>query len=180
MLSIKVEETDLFNELTEEFIYVKPITLNLEHSLISLQKWEAKWKKPFLSTKRTAEEMLDYVKCMTMNPSVDENVYLALTSSQIDSIADYINDEKTATTFYSSEKHKGNKREIITAEIIYYDMIALNIPPEYRKWHLNQLLTLIHVCSIKSDPNNKMSKTQTAIQNSKLNKMRRKALNSKG
>lgn len=180
MLPIEIKEQSLFDEESLTFIDIKGQTLNLEHSLISLQKWESKWKKPFLHTKdKTPEEMLDYIKCMTLNNNVDDNVYLALNTTQINKIAEYINDEKTATVIYSTKKNK-NKQEIITAEVIYYDMIALNIPPEYRKWHLNQLLTLIQVCSIKSDTNNKMSKAQTLKDNARLNAMRRARLGSKG
>jgi len=183
MLPIKIKETELFDEKNSSFIKIKEQVLHLEHSLISLQKWESKWKKPFLSTmkNRTEEEALDYIKCMTINPNViDENVYKALTANDLKEISRYINDPFTATTFSDGGQNPSEKKEIITAEIIYYDMIAMNIPQEYRKWHLNQLLTLIQVCSIKSQTPKKMSKNQIARENAARNAARRKALNSKG
>lgn len=183
MLPITVKETELFDEEKEEFLpLVKETTLHLEHSLISLQKWEAIWKKPFLEkTNKTNEEMLSYVECMTLNSqNVDPLVYKALTPKQLDEIFKYVAEDRTATKVYDSRKSKSQKQSTITAEIIYYDMIALQIPPEYRKWHLSQLLALIQVCNTKNDPDNKMSKSQILKQNAELNAMRRKALNSKG
>lgn len=182
MLSIKIPETELFFEDSKTFHTVKEQVLNLEHSLISLQKWESKWKKSFLATKdKTDEEALDYVKCMTINSNaIDPYVYEAITMAQMIEIGKYINDPYTATTFSNNGNKSPGQKEIVTAEIIYYDMIALNIPQEYRKWHLNQLLTLIQVCSIKNKPQEKMSRSQLIARNKSLNAARRQALNSKG
>jgi hypothetical protein len=154
--------------------------LQLEHSLVSLSKWESKWNKPFLSKDfKTHEETLDYIKCMTINQNIDPDVYNGLTSEHITMINNYIESPMTATTFSDSKQNKSN-REIITSELIYYWMIALNIPFECQKWHLNRLLTLIRVCNIKNAPPKKMSKRATASQYAALNAARRKQMNTKG
>lgn len=172
-----------FDEEKNEFIYTtvsKEQTLQLEHSLISLSKWESKWCKPFFSKQeKTDEEILDYIKCMTLTPNVKPDVYSRLTESNIDQINRYIYAPMTATTF-SKDKTKSGSREIVTAELIYYWMISLNIPFECKKWHLNQLLTLIKVCNIKNAPPKKMGKRATINQYAQLNAVRRRQHNSKG
>lgn len=181
MLTIHVPEGRFFNDKTNEFIYTKPVDLQLEHSLISLSKWEAKWKKPFLDNKdKTPEEMLDYIRCMTLTKNVDPKIYEILSKEALISIRDYIQDPMTATWFSDDKKNRRPNREIITAEIIYYWMIAQNIPPEYQKWHINRLLTLIRVCSIKNAPPKKMSKKDIMRQNRQLNAARRKSLHTRG
>ena len=177
MLTLVVPETELFDEVRNEFIFVKEQKLTLEHSLLSLSKWESKWHKPFLSKKeKTREETLDYLRCMTIN-SVDEEVYACLTPKMIERVDAYIGDSMTATTF--SDK-KRPSHETITAELIYYWMVALNIPFECQKWHLNRLLTLVEVCSIKNQHPKKMSPRAIMQRNAALNASRRKALHSKG
>ncbi len=169
-----------WDEVNEIFIYPKGQTLQLEHSLVSLSKWESKWCKPFLSKKeKSFEENLDYVKCMTLTQNVDPEVYSYLTSSNIDVINQYIDAPMTATTFREEKTGKSN-REQVTAEIIYYWMIALNIPFECQKWHLNRLLTLIRVCDIKNSPPKKMSRREIFKRNSALNAARKKQLNTRG
>lgn len=183
MLEIIIpEKNDLWDESKGEFITIKGARLQLEHSLISLRKWESKWHKSFLSTKeKTYEEILDYIRCMTLNSNVDQNVYMLLSQKDIKSVIDYINDPYTATWFSDKSNMPGSgKREIVTAEIIYYWMISLNVPSEYQKWHLNQLLTLIKVISIKNSPKKKMSRKDQASQTAALNKARRAKYNSKG
>ena len=185
MLQITLPDTDKFNEETMEFVTFKGQTLTLEHSLISLAKWESKWHVPFLSKReKTEAETIDYIRCMTLTPNVDPNVYKGINNDIIDQVNEYIKDPMTATWF-SEENEKEKKKskssnEQVTAELIYYWMITLNIPPEYQKWHLNRLLTLIKVCNIKNAPPKKMSKRDTLARNAKLNKMRREALGSKG
>lgn len=182
MLRIVVPACEFYDESTEEFIEVKEQTLLMEHSLISISKWEAKWKKPYLSPdKKTVPEIYDYFRCMTVNPNqVDPRVYQMLTKQNMDDIARYIDDPMTATTITQYESSHG-KREIITSEVIYYYMIAQNIPVEFEKWHINRLLTLIKVCAIKNDPKpKKMSKAAIAKQNRALNAARRKRLGTRG
>lgn len=179
MLQITIPSTRVWNEKTEEFMFVKGQTLRLEHSLVSLSKWESKWCKPFLSKdEKTVEETLDYIKCMTLDQNVDSNVYFCLTEENIKQINDYISAPMTATTF--SNNKKGASREQITSELVYYWMIALNIPFECQKWHLNRLLTLIRVCEIKSQPPKKMSRSELVSRNAALNEERKRKLNTTG
>lgn len=169
-----------WDDANQIFIYPKEQTLQLEHSLVSLSKWESKWCKPFLTKQgKTIEETLDYVRCMTLTPNVNPDVYNYLTISCIDQINKYIDAPMTATTF-SEDRTVRHNRELVTAEIIYYWMIALNIPFECQKWHLNRLLTLIRVCNIKNAPPKKMGKRELMRRNSSLNTSRRKRYNSKG
>lgn len=167
----------------EEFITkpgVKEQTLQLEHSLVSLAKWESKWCKPFLSAKNmTEEETVDYIRCMTITQNVPPEVYMDMPNSVFEAVSAYINHPMTATTFSENGKGRGN-REVVTAEIIYHWMIALQIPPEYQKWHLNRLLTLIRVCNIKNSPPKKMGKKATMSRNAALNAARRKQMNTSG
>lgn len=180
MLQITVPEQELFNEETGEFTYTKPHTLQLEHSLISVSKWEMKWKKSYLNTKnQTPEETIDYIRCMTITQNVDPMVYQCLSAENIKEISEYINDPMTATTISNKSKGSGNSK-IITSEIIYYDMISLGIPFECQKWHLNRLLTLISVCASKNQPPKKMSKSELLSRNHALNEARKKRLNTHG
>lgn len=180
MLYITVPGWDLWDETKEEFISGKPRTLQLEHSLVSLSKWESKWHKPFLLTNnKTSGEILDYVKCMTLTQNVDPETYNHLTSDNIAAINRYIEDTMTATTF-SEEKQGKAGREVVTAELIYYQMIALNIPFECQKWHLNRLITLIRVCNAKNRPPKRRSARALMRRNAALNAKRRKELNTKG
>lgn len=180
MLSLTIPETEYFDEREGLFISVASQTILLEHSLMSLAAWESKWHKPFFSKeKKTREEELDYIKCMTITKNVNPLVYRGLVNTHFSKIRDYIDDPMTATTFVKNLNTKPN-RNVITAEIIYYWMIALNIPFECQRWHLNRLMTLIKVCDIKSSPSKKMSKKDIYAQNRALNAARRQKLNTKG
>lgn len=178
MLKIHVDATKLFDEDTETFIDIKECNLRLEHSLISLRKWEQKYHKPFLTEDaKTEEESLYYYECMCLDSNVDPNIFKGLSSRNIKDIWAYIEDSSTATWFSTRQKKDGvkPKKEVITAEIIYYWMIELNIPPEYEKWHLNQLMTLIRVINIKQaakTKNGKMSKRETLDYYNRLNRSR--------
>lgn len=180
MLEIIIPKTELWDENKQEFINSDEQVLRLEHSLVSLSKWESKWNKPFLDrNEKTGEETIDYIKCMTLTQNVDPNIYNLLTKENIMQINNYISAPMTATTIREDPNKKGG-REIITSEIIYYWMISLNIPFECQKWHLNRLLTLIKVCSIKQQPAKKMSKRDIMSRNASLNAARRKQLNTRG
>ena len=180
MLKITVPASEQFNDKTQEFIYTKEQTLELEHSLISLSKWESKWCKSFLSkNEKTYEETIDYIRCMTLTSNVDPNVYTCLTAENISQVNDYIGAPMTAT-YFSEDRTAKPSREVVTAELIYYWMIALNIPFECQKWHLNRLLTLIRVCNIKNQPPKKMSRREIMSRNAALNAARRKQFNTKG
>lgn len=180
MLEIYIPPTELWDESKLEFIILKGQTLKLEHSLVSLSKWESKWHKPFLTKQaKTTEETIDYIKCMTLTQNVDPAIYNSITNDIFMEVNRYIENPMTATTFYNDHS-KGGGKETITAELIYYWMIALNIPFECQKWHLNRLLTLIRVCNIKNQPPKKMSKRDMLSRNAALNAARRKQLNTKG
>ena len=180
MLRITVPAVELWDEARQEFIQTKEQTLQLEHSLVSLSKWESRWCKPFLSKdEKTTEQVLDYIRCMTITQNVNPDVYYRLSNDNIQQINAYIDAPMTATTFREDKTGKRG-REIITSEIIYYWMIAYNIPPEYQKWHLNRLLKLIRVCDIKNQPPKKRSKRDIMATNAALNAARRKQLGTRG
>lgn len=185
MLTIIIPGFEMYDSAKNEFVSVKTQTLNLEHSLYSISKWEAKWKKAFIGDEvKTPEEVRDYIRCMTINKNVDPNIYLNIPSSELTKIKDYIEDPMTATTISENDEDKVKskaKRKKITSEEIYWQMTALNIPFECDKWHFNRLQILIRVCSIKNNPNaKKMSQGQIAKSNHALNAARRKASHSKG
>ena len=180
MLRITIPAVEQWDERKQEFVTTKEQTLQLEHSLVSLSKWESKWCKAFLTKQeKTFEETLDYIKCMTITQNVDPEVYKYLTNGNIDEVNRYIEAPMTAT-YFSEDKNGKTSREQITAELIYYWMISLNIPFECQKWHLNRLLTLIKVCNIKNTPPKKRSKKEIMSRNAALNAARRKQLNTKG
>lgn len=180
MLQITVKGAELFDERTNRFISVKGATLQLEHSLVSLSKWESKWKVHYLNNDKLTPEMsIDYVRCMTTTQHVDPRIYEYLTEEDLKRIRDYIDDPMTATTF----KNKGRtpNRQVVTAEIIYYWMVSLQIPFDpCQKWHLNRLLTLIRVCDEKNSPKKKMSKREAMNQQKSLNAARRAKYHTSG
>lgn len=181
MLEITIPPTEGWDEINSVFTTVtKEQTLILEHSLISISLWEAKWEKPFLMNESiTDEESLDYIKCMTINKNVNPEIYDNLTHENLKEIFDYIHAPMTATTFSNLEQ-RSFSREIITNELIYCWMVSLGIPVEFEKWHINRLLTLIRVCNVKNSPEKKMSKKDVTRMYSELNTSRRKKYNSKG
>lgn len=181
MLSITIPAVEMWDESKQEFVGLeKEQTLQLEHSLVSLSKWESKWCKAFLTKKeKTREEMIDYVRCMTITQNVNPDVYNYLTNENIMQINEYIEAPMTATTISEDKKAKGS-REVVTSELIYYWMIALNIPFECQKWHLNRLITLVKVCNIKNQPPKKSSKKDLLSRNAALNAARRKQFNTTG
>lgn len=181
MLQLVVPLTpERWDEEKEEFVEAKTTVLQLEHSLISLSKWEAKWCKAFLSQKELTDvEILDYIKCMTITPNVKQEVYDRLTRENIEEIVEYIKAPMTATTIRENKKSKVDN-EIVTSELIYHWMIELQIPFECQKWHLNRLVTLIKVRGVKTAPPKKMSKSEIMRNNASLNAARRAKLHSRG
>ena len=184
MLKIYVPPSEWFNQQTNEFVTMKGGMLKLEHSLLSISEWESKWKKPFLLTDpeehHTNEEMIDYVRCMTLNKDVDESIYLRLNQNVVNQIEAYINDPHTATVFSKTHDKPNSRTEFTTSELIYYWMVELGIPFECQKWHLNRLLTLIRIISIKRDSkNNKMSNKDILKSYASTNARRRAAAKAK-
>lgn len=181
MLKITVPEAEFWDEINEEFIYKKEQTLQLEHSLVSLSKWEGKWNKAFLGKQeKTDEEILDYVRCMTLTQNVDPEVYTRLSVENYAAINAYIEAPMTATRFYD-DKQTGKNKDVVTSELIYYWMISYNIPVDIcQKWHLNRLLTLIRVCNVKNSPPKKKSKREMWSRHAAMNAANRKRFGSKG
>lgn len=172
MLTLEVAGQEFFNEETSEIKVLKPTRLQLEHSLVSVSKWESKWEIPFLGKgEKTDEQVRDYIRCMTITQNVDPSVYFALTPEDISKVDRYINKKMTATWFSKEEERRGQQKTV-TSEVIYYWMITLGIPVEFQKWHLNRLLTLIKVVSIENSPKKKMSNRALANRNTRLNAQR--------
>ncbi len=183
MLEITIPGHEMWDAEKEEFIpTTKPETLQLEHSLISLSKWESKWEKPFLGGGLSNyEETIDYIRCMTISKVNDPSIYYRIPVSEIKKVEEYIHAPMTATWFSDDKTKKvSGKKEVVTAEILYYDMIALGIPFECQKWHLNRLITLIRVCQKKQEKPEKRSKREIMESNKELNARRRAAMHSKG
>lgn len=179
-LRIVIPAAEQFNYDTNEFLETKEQVLQLEHSLVSISKWEAIYHKPFLSQKpKTTAETIDYIRCMTLTQNVDPNVYTAITQDIIDRVTTYINASMTATTF-SNEEGQGGRFKVITSELIYYWMIKNSIPFECQKWHLDRLLTLIHVCNVENSPKKKMSSQEILRQNHALNEARKAKFKTRG
>lgn len=180
MLQITIPAIEYWDEGKQEFVVEKEQHLQLEHSLVSLSKWESKWNKAFLTKRdKTFEEILDYIKCMTITQNVSPKAYDGITDANIDEVRNYIDAPMTAT-YFTDDRTSRNGREIITSELIYYWMISLNIPFECQKWHLNRLLTLIRVCNIKNQPPKKRSQKDIVKQNAALNAARKKQLHTTG
>lgn len=179
MLELTVPENEFYFPAENRFIAVPETTLTLEHSLISLAKWEAKWHVPYLNAKkRTPEQELDYIKCMHIGSIKNDYVFSSLTNDNIKQIRSYIDNPMTATTF--PKKQRSVSKEVVTAEVLYGRMFANNIPMECQKWHLNRLLTLIRLCDLKNSPRSKMSKRETAAYYAEQNALRRAKYNTKG
>lgn len=180
MLELTIPESEFYDSKSNKFITSPECKVSLEHSLISIAKWEAKWHEPYLGPqKKTYKQEQDYIRCMLLAPLKNDFLFESIfTSENIVKIRAYLDDSMTATTF--SKTNQRTSKKIVTAEVIYCRMFACNIPMECQKWHLNRLLTLLRVCEIESGPKEKMSKKQSAERFSKLNAARRAKLNSRG
>lgn len=186
MLNLMIPEQKLFDNEKSQFFTVPKCELQLEHSLISIKKWEAKWHKAFLSDdKKTDEEIRDYIQCMTINRNVSKEIYSYIPKDIMAIIAAYIKDPMTATTIRDNRPEgKGFVKSNITAELVYYWMITYGIPVEFEKWHINQLMTLIQLIQKKQkrpgkDKNRNSSKS-AAQQRAQLNAQRRAMYNTNG
>lgn len=180
MLYITIPGIELWDPVKEEFSETRDKVLQMEHSLVSLSKWESKFCKPFLSKdKKTYEETMYYIRCMTITQNVTDDVYQQLTNENFKQINNYIKAPMTATSVPEKNKYMPN-REQITSELIYYWMVAFNIPFECQRWHLNRLLTLIKVCSYKNQPKKKMKQKDLMTRNTALNAARKQQFNTRG
>ena len=175
MLKLTIPGQELWDEEHEQFIYTEDVVLRLEHSLVSISKWEAKWHKPFLSKEpKSHEEDIYYIGCM-LDDDIDPKILLCLRDEDWRAIYDYIEDPMTATII-NDRGNKKSRATMITNELIYYWMIAYNIPAEYQYWHLNRLLTLIKVCDAKNQKQDTMSKRDVLSENARLNKQRKEQM----
>lgn len=180
MLRITIDEEEVFNEKDNTFATVGGVVVELEHSLISLSKWESEYQKPFLAPgEKTSEEIFGYLKAMVVTPNVGPDVLYRLTQKNVDKIQEYIDSSQSATTFGSMPERRG-PGEVITSELIYYWMVAFNIPFECQHWHLNRLFALVRICNIKNSKPQKMSRHEIAQRNRELNEKRRQELGTSG
>jgi hypothetical protein len=181
MLRIIIEGDESFNEETNTFETINDVVLDLEHSLISLSKWESKYQKPFLSSQqKSSEEIFGYLKAMVITPDVDPGVLYRCTQKDINKIQEYIDSSQSATTFGSMPERRG-PGEVITSELIYYWIVSFNIPFDCQHWHLNRLFSLIRICNIKnSKGGKKLSRNDIAVRNRELNDKRRAELGTSG
>lgn len=180
MLTIVVLGTEMFDETKQEFVIEGGITLELEHSLVSLSKWESQYEKPFLGkNEKTTQEVFDYIKFMILNPNIPPEVYENLSEDNIKAINEYIDAKMTATWFHDPPGAPAS-RDVITAELVYYWMITFQIPFECQYWHLNRLFTLIRICNLKQAKPKKMSRAEMAARNRELNAQRRAQLGTSG
>lgn len=179
-LTITIPGKELYDSAANRFITTTDKTLTLEHSLLSIARWESKWHKPYLSREeKTREELIDYIRCMTLTQNVDPAVYYGLDNKSLKKIIDYIQDPCTATTIKRIDKR--SPQRVITNELVYYWMTALNIPFDpCEKWHFGHLMTLIEVANIEQQPKKKMTKAESAARRTRLNAARRAKFNSKG
>lgn len=182
MLRLEIPDTEYYDEASNEFVSVKGASIMLEHSLVSLAKWESKFHKPFMREEPlTIGETVEYIRCMTVTQNVRDEVYAGLTQRNIEEVNAYIDDPMTATWF--SDRQNGSsgssRGPAVTAEIIYYWMIELGVPMECQKWHLNRLLTIIRVCMLKRNPQ-KMTRQDQFAQQRALNAKRRAAAKTRG
>jgi hypothetical protein len=181
MLKLEVGATEAWDEAKQEFVMMDGVTLEFEHSLAALSKWESEWEKPFMSPQpKTNEETIGYIRAMTLTPDVPPELYDRLTDEDITKISAYINQKMTATWFSNSPGATSRAQEVITAEIIYYWLIALNIPFETQYWHLERLLTLVKVCNQKNTPAKKMPRQEWAQRQRQLNAERKARLQTRG
>lgn len=178
MLPLYIQGTDFFDEKTYKFITVPSRTIQLEHSLISISRWESKWKKPFLGEGKTREQTIDYIKCMTLTPNVDPMLYSCIGDKEIKQVQEYIDDPMTATWF--KERSRRPNYKIITSEKIYGWMVQMNIPFECEKWHLARLLVLLQVCDEMNQPPKKRNRAESAESMRKLNAARRGRYHTRG
>lgn len=180
MLRILVSGEEVYDEETQEFRTIGGTTIDMEHSLLTMSKWESKFQKPFLSqNEKSSEEVLTYIYMMILTPDVDEEIVLQLSNENIEEIRNYIDSSQSATTFYEMNQRPGRK-EVITSELVYYWMLSFNIPFECERWHLNRLFALIRICGIKNSTDKKMSAKEAAAHNKALNDQRRAQLGTSG
>jgi hypothetical protein len=180
MLRIIIQGDEVYDEETNTFSTVNDVVLEMEHSLYSLSKWESKYQKPFLAMgEKTHEEIFFYLKAMVVTPDVDLDILYRCSQGNVSTIQEYIDSSQSATTFGYMPERRG-QGEVITSELIYYWMVAFNVPFECQYWHLNRLFALIRICNIKNSKPKKMSRHEVAMRNRDLNAKRKEQLGTRG
>lgn len=181
MIEILIPGSEVYDEAIEEFRIVKPATLRLEHSLVSISKWESKWKKPFLVRgSKTREETVDYFRCMTLTQNVSQDLYACIPPEEEMRILEYMNENLSATTFREVPGTPPNL-QIVTSEVIYFQMASYGIPFDpCQKWHLSRLMALLRIAKLENSPKKKMPMSDVMSRNAAINAARKKALNSRG
>lgn len=181
MLKISLIDQEFFDSSTMEFVQYPDVELELEHSLLSMSKWEAIFEKPFLSGKeRNREEALTYVSCMILTPGIDHSIVERFTQVELAMVNQYVTSKQSATTFGDLPSRNKSSGETITSELVYYWMVAFNIPFECQSWHINRLFSLIRICNLKQEKPKKMTKAEISARNAELNAQRRKELGTSG
>jgi hypothetical protein len=181
MLTIRIAGQEFYDETTGEFSTVNDVFLELEHSLVSLSKWESKYQTPFLeSSDKTPDELLDYVTFMGVGATIPRDLVNELTNTNLMEINRYIESSQSATTFGVLPKRQAYRGEVITSELIYYWLVAYNIPFECEHWHLNRLFSLIRICNVKNTPAKNQPRNEIAQRNRELNEQRKAALGTSG
>lgn len=180
MLTITVSGVESYDEKLEQFVSIGDITLELEHSLVSLSKWESEFEKPFLGKgDKTSEETLAYIRCMVLGKDPPGDFLQRLSKENLETINAYI-DRKMTATWFSDQPGAPRSREVITSELVYYWMTVFDIPFECETWHLNRLFTLIRICNVKQAKPKKMSRAEVATRNRELNAQRKAQLGTRG
>ena len=165
----------------KKLMTVPPIHLEMEHSLLSISKWESKWKIPFVECQNmTPEQFIDYCRCMTINRQKDQNVYQYLMNVDAQKIGDYMADSMSARILSKKNSRKGQNRTRMTSDYFYYMMIQLGIPFECEKWHFGRLMALIDCCQANSGNEPPMSYRERQKYYAELNAQRRRMLGTKG
>ena len=184
MLELTVSEKELYDNNTNMFLKIPGCVITLEHSLISLAKWESKWQVPYFNgEKKSFEQDMDYIRCMVIGPIKDDRIFNNFSNEELLQIQEYNQSRMTATTFSTPTAVKSTqkkKKEIMTAEVIYARMFMHHISIECQKWHLNRLLTLIKVCDFQNGSGEKMTKKQSAMWAAEQNKARQAKYNTRG
>lgn len=161
---------ELFDEETNTFLHPVGKKLHLEHSLLSISKWEAEWEIPFLNTDKTSEQSLSYIKCCVLDDDFDELLLNTLSDKNILDFNAYLSKGMTAKKIIDlrsslSQKRKSRRpasQKALTSEDIYYSMIQFHVWKECEEWPLQRLLSLLQLCSLKSNSTGEMSKSDQA------------------
>lgn len=179
MLEILFDESELFNSKTNEIYVFSKKTIRFEHSLIAISKWEEKYRKSFVESTKSIDEVVYYAWCMCLDDIEYEEFTMRLNQQILNKISDYISDTPTATKvpLIGDKNHKGDK---ITSELIYYWLTIHNIPFSVESWNFHRMMALIEIAIFKSTPPKKRSNAEILRERRELNERRLKEMKSHG